>query len=177
MSLRTDGSLWIWRGVWVLAILAALGISALYAWLPADGATGDLESFGSEGYRVQWLLQERAGGLRTGDVIVRAGAHTANAWLEGARRGAEWRDGETVAYHIVRDGKAVTLEIQLAPVPFRAILARWALQLLGAAASFLIGTLVFWKRPRDLAARLLMLFESRASWIWACNWSTPWSAN
>ena len=98
------------------------------------------------------------GGLRTGDVIVRAGAHTANAWLEGARRGAEWRDGETVAYHVVRDGKEVTLEIQLASVPFRAIMARWALQLLGAAASFLIGTLVFWKRPRDLAARLLMLF-------------------
>jgi len=66
MSLQTDGSLWIWRGVWVLAILAALGISALYAWLPADGATGDLESFGSEGYRVQWLLQERAGACGRG---------------------------------------------------------------------------------------------------------------
>jgi two-component sensor histidine kinase len=158
MTLQTNHSLWLWRGVWALAILVALGMSVLYTWLPADGATGDLESFTAEGYRVQWLLEAREGGLQAEDVIVRAGGHTVDEWLKGARRGPEWRDGETITYQVMRDGKALTLRIQLAPVPFRAVLTRWAPQLLGAAASFLIGTLVFWKRPRDPAARLLMLF-------------------
>jgi hypothetical protein len=111
--------------MWVLAALIAVGVSALYAWLPADGATGDLESFTSEGYRVQWLLEEREGGLQAGDVIVRAGAHTVRQWLAGARRGPEWRNGGAVAYQVLRDGEALTLDVQLAPVSFRAVMARW----------------------------------------------------
>jgi two-component sensor histidine kinase len=157
MTTRTTSSLWIWRGVWTLSLLVALGVTVLYVWLPVDGATGDLESFASEGYRVQWLLEERKGGLQIGDVIVRAGGYTPEEWLRGVPRGAEWRNGE-VTYQIVRDGKPVSLDIQLSPVPLEAILTRWTLQLLGAVASFLVGTLVFWRRPQDPAARLLMLF-------------------
>jgi hypothetical protein len=99
----------------------ALGVTVLYVWLPVDGATGDLESFASEGYRVQWLLEERKGGLQIGDVIVRAGGYTPEEWLRGVPRGAEWRNGE-VTYQIVRDGKPVSLDIQLSPVPLEAIL-------------------------------------------------------
>jgi hypothetical protein len=107
---------WFWRGVWGLGLLIGLGVFALYAWLPADGATGDLESFAPEGFRVQWLLEEREGGLRVGDVIVRAGGHTVDAWLDGAPRGPEWRNGGVVTYHIMRDGQPMTLQISLSPV-------------------------------------------------------------
>jgi len=34
-------------------LLLGLGVWILYAWLPADGATGDLGSFEAGGYRVQ----------------------------------------------------------------------------------------------------------------------------
>ncbi len=156
--MRTNGTLWPWRILWVLNLLAGLGIFALYAWLPADGVTGDLESFFPEGFRVQWLLEERESGLQIGDLIVRAGGHTADEWLDGASRGPEWRSGGIVTYEVLRDGQFITLPIRLVPVPLGAILARWTPQLLASLFLVIVGSFVFWRRPHELAARLLMLF-------------------
>ena len=156
--MRTKGRLWLWQGLWGLSLLIGLGVFALYARLPADGVTGDLESFTPQGFRVQWLLEEREGGLRVGDVIIRAGGHTVNEWLEGAPRGSEWRTGGIVSYQVLRNEQPTTLQIQLSPIPFRAILLRWGPQFVVALAFLFIGTLVLWKRPYQLAARLLTLF-------------------
>jgi two-component sensor histidine kinase len=151
-------ALWFWRIVWACGFPIALGLFLLYAWLPADGATGDLESLQPEGFRVQWLFEEREGGLRAGDLIVRAGGHTVDEWLAGAPRGPKWRSGGIVSYEVLRDGQPMTLEIQLAPVPFSAVLRRWSVQLWIALACFAIGTFVFWRRPDEHLVRLLMLF-------------------
>ncbi|MFN2218978.1 MAG: histidine kinase dimerization/phosphoacceptor domain -containing protein [Anaerolineae bacterium] len=158
--MRSRSLLWLWNLVWAGSLIVWLAIIALYLWLPADGATGDLESFGPEGFRVQWLLERRVseGGLQPGDVIASAGGHTVDEWLNGAERGPEWSTGGIVRYEIVRDRQPMTLEIQLSPVPLQAILARWAPQLLVALMVFAIGTYVFRRRPQELAARLLMLF-------------------
>ncbi len=156
--MQRRGSLWLWRSVWVVIILTGLGIFALYAWLPADGATGALESFQPDGFSVQWLLEERPGGLQVADVIVRAGGYTADEWLRGAPRGREWRTGGTVTYEILRDGQARTLSIRLTPIPFGAILARWWPQLVVSLAVLFIGSFVFWRRHDELAARVLMVF-------------------
>ncbi len=156
--MRTKASLWFWHGVWVVCLLVGLGVFMLYAWLPADGATGDLVSFTPQGFRVQWLLEERTGGLEVGDIIVRAGGHTVDEWLSGASRGAEWCTGGVVTYEILREGQPITLEVRLAPISFRAIMVRWAPQLFVAMILLLIGTFVFWKRSQELAARVLMLF-------------------
>jgi signal transduction histidine kinase len=158
VSMWTKSSLWFWRGVWAASALIVLGLLALYTWLPADGATGDLASFTAQGFRVQRLLEERAGGLRVGDLIVRAGGHTLEEWLAGASRGAEWRTGGVVTYQVLREGQLLTLQIRLSPVPFRSIVSHWALQLIGGLVFLFLGALLFWKRPRDRAARLLMLF-------------------
>jgi signal transduction histidine kinase len=158
--MRIKGSLWFWVVVWGASLCIGPAVFVLYAWLPADGATGDLESFLSEGFRVQWLLDERPGGLQPEDLIVRAGGHTVDEWLAGAPRGPEWRSEGGVPYDILRDGQPLTLEIRLAPVPLRAILDHWAAQLLGALAFFLVGSYVFWKASHEPAARLLMLFCS-----------------
>jgi len=155
---QSKRSLWFWRILWASTFLVALGFYLLYAWLPADGGLGDMESFRPEGFDVQWLFEEREGGLQVGDVIVRGGGHTIDEWLDGAPRGPEWQTGGIVTYEILRDERAMTLDIQLAPVPFSAILGRWWSQLLVAAALFVIGTFVFWKRPQELSARLLMFF-------------------
>ncbi len=156
--MRARNRLRLWQGLWVLCLLIGHGIFALYAWLPADGATGDLESFSPKGFRVQWLLEEQEGGLQVGDVIVRAGGHTVDEWLAGATRGPEWRTGGIVPYEVLRDDQLIVLQIRLSPVSFRSILLRWGAQFAVSCAFFLIGLYVFWKRPQELPARLLMLF-------------------
>jgi two-component sensor histidine kinase len=178
---RGDRSRWFWLVALGLILLAGLGIWGLYAWLPADGASGGLESFTPEGFRIQWLLEERANGLRVGDRILRAGGHTADEWLGGAPRGPEWRAGGTIAYQIVRDGEEIALPVRLDPIPLQAILARWWAQLLASVALLAMGGFVLWKRPRELQARLLMLFCLTVAvqlWSDAYNFQfalLPWS--
>jgi hypothetical protein len=155
---RTSSLIWFWRGVWLFIILAGLGFLALYAWLPTDGAGGGLESFTPEGFRVEWLLEERQDGLQVEDIIVHGGGYTADEWLRGAPRGPEWRTGGLVTYKIVRDGQTMTLPIRLSPIPFRATLGRWWAQLAVSLALLVVGSFVFWKRPYEAAARVLMLF-------------------
>jgi two-component sensor histidine kinase len=156
--MRRSGSLWFWRAVWASVFPVGLALILVYSWLPADGATGDLESFRAGGFEAQWLFEQREGGLRAGDVIVRAGGYSPAEWLAGAPRGPQWRNGGVVSYEVLRGGQIVELQIRLAPIPFRAVVARWAVQLFVSLACFIIGTFVFVKRPRELAARLLMLF-------------------
>jgi hypothetical protein len=55
----TGSNLWFWRVLWGFSLLIGLGIFVLYAWLPADGATGDMESFAPQGFCVQWLLKSK----------------------------------------------------------------------------------------------------------------------
>ena len=165
--MRGKGPFWLWCVVWAIGVLGWLAIFLVYARLPVDGATGDLESFTPEGFRIQWLFEERAGGLRVGDIVVRAGGHTVDEWLNGASRGQAWDIQDTVAYEILRNGRPMTLQIRLEPVPLRAVLNRWWGQLAASLALVIIGSYVFWKRPDDMAARLLMLFcNSIAVHIW-----------
>ncbi len=156
--MRTSHLIWWWRILWGLCLLAGLGLGLLYAWLPATGATGDLESFRPEGFRLQWLLEERPAGLRVDDIIVRAGGHTWQEWLDGAPRGPEWTNGGIVSFEVLRDGKQLTLPIQLSPISLRALLARWRPQLLAATLLVLIGSFVLLRRPHEPAAGPLMLF-------------------
>ena len=156
--MRARSPLWIWYAVWAACILAGIALVALYMWLPADGATGDLESFLPEGFRVQWLLEKRYLGLQVEDVIVRAGGHTVEEWLSGVARGPEWRSGGIVRYEILRDEQSMSLPVRLSPVPLIAVLGRWAPQFVVALAFLVIGIFVFVKRPDELAARLLMFF-------------------
>jgi two-component sensor histidine kinase len=178
---RDHAPLWFWCVIWGVLLLAGLGILGLYAWLPADGATGALESFSGKGFRVQWLLEDRPAGLQAGDLILRAGGHTADEWLAGTPPGPEWRTGGIVPYETLRDGVTIVLPIRLAPIPLRAILARWGTQLLVSLALLILGAYVLRKRPAELAARLLMLFCVAVAvqlWCDAYNFQfgvVPWS--
>jgi len=157
--MQARSAFWFSRATWVGALLLAVAMISLYAWLPVDGATGDLESFHPLGFRVKWLLEAREDGLQREDIIVRAGGHTVDEWLSGAPRGPEWREGGVVSYEILRDGLPDTLSIQLAPVSFGALLARWAPQFIVGLALLTLGTFVFTQRPRELSACLLMFFS------------------
>jgi signal transduction histidine kinase len=151
-------SRWGWRLAWSFLLLVGLAFLLLHASMPSDGVTGDLESFTPAGFRVQWVLEDRPGGLRAGDVIVRAGGYTYAEWLDGAPRGAEWRNGGTVTYEVLRDGRLLDLPILLTPISFEALVGHWGAQFLASLALVIVGSYVFWRRQNEPAARLLMLF-------------------
>jgi hypothetical protein len=74
-----------------------------------------------------------------------------------------WQVGQTINYMVLRDKQRVELEVPLVKRPFSAYLRYyqlsgniWLTQLLW----YLIGFVVFFLRPRDTAARLLLLFTT-----------------
>jgi signal transduction histidine kinase/GAF domain-containing protein len=148
---------WFWHALWAACSVLALSLVVLYAPLPVDGVTGDLESFAPHGFIVRRVIEDR-NGLRPGDVIVRADGHTVDEWLAGTSMAPAWQSGGVVTYEVLRGGRLRSLAVRLAPTPLATILRNWIPQMIGALAFFAVGTYVFWKKPDELAARLLMLF-------------------
>ncbi len=157
--MKTTGlPLWLCYLFLALSALLFIALAVFYRWMPADGATGDLESFTPAGFRVQWLLEERPHGLQVGDIILTAGGYSAEEWLAGASRDPEWHAGEVVTYHIQRNGQSLTLPIRLEPIALGVVLRRWVPQLIVMVMILINGLFVFWKRPKDLTAQLLLFF-------------------
>ncbi|MEW5869231.1 MAG: ATP-binding protein [Chloroflexota bacterium] len=170
-------SRWFCLSLWFASLALGLALVWLYTAMPVDGATGDLESFLPGGYRVQWLLEARPGGLQVGDIIVRAGGHSYEEWLDGAQRWAEWDTGGTVTYEILRQGHLLKLEMHMAPVPVRTALAHWWQQLLVSLGILAIGGFVFVRRPDELAACLLAFFCQSVAWhIWGDGYNFQFAA-
>jgi signal transduction histidine kinase len=155
--MRIRGIVWFWRIVWAICPLIALGLLALYGPLPVDGVTGDLESFAPQGFVVRRVIEDR-NGLRVGDIIVRADGHTVDEWLAGTPMAPAWQQGGVVTYEVLRDGRMRSLPVRLTPIPLATILRNWLPQMTSALAFFTVGTFVFWKRPDERAARLMMFF-------------------
>ncbi|HET6485221.1 MAG TPA: hypothetical protein VFH83_02305, partial [Spirochaetia bacterium] len=150
--------LWPWITIWAACLALVVSLYVVYSRLPADGMTGDMSSYSSQGFRLLWVLEPRSDGLRVNDVVVRAGGHSVDEWLSGAPRGPEWNTGGVVTYDVLRDGVLLSIPVRMAPVSLLSIVRRWELQLIAAAGFLLIGTFVFLKRIRELPARILMLF-------------------
>jgi len=152
---RRDRSLWLWSAVLASVLPVALVLILIYSWLPADGATGNLDSFRPDGFKAQWLFERREGSLQAGDLIVRAGGYTLAEWLAGAPRGPEWNSGGVVSYEVLRGAEIIDLQIRLTPIPFRTVVARWAVQFLVSLACLTIGAFVF--------------INGHASWLPGCS--------
>ncbi len=158
MSMGAPRSLWVWRLVWLASMVLAVTMVAAYSQLPVDGATGDLNSFTKEGFRVQWIIEQRPGGLQVGDLVVRVGGHTIDEWLRGLPRGPQWDAGGVLPYEVIRGGQWVVLYLEMQPLRPESLVRHWGIQLAAALGLIIIGSLVFWRRPAVPGARWLMMF-------------------
>lgn len=158
---KTDHGILVWWGIWGLFIAIAIGLAGMYALLPADGRTGDLESFAaadSTGFLIRYRIEARETPLQGGDIVLKVDGRTITEWLYGAERSDHWQMGGTVAYELLRDGQPMTVMI---PLESALLHEKFQYQYPNIIVLILfagVGTFVFWKRPRDSAARLMMLF-------------------
>ena len=147
-----------WASIWIVCVSFGMALALFYARLPADGSTGDLSSFTSEGFAVKWLLEERDGGLRPGDIIVSVEGNTVGQWLSPSKGSSNPDTSKPLSYHVLRDGEPIELLILLRPVSVLSVVRRWIPQLMVAVFLLFIGAIVFLKRPRERPAQLLMTF-------------------
>nr|MCU0497303.1 hypothetical protein [Anaerolineae bacterium] len=158
---KTDRGVLIWWGVWGLFIAIAIGLAVMYTLLPADGRTGDLESFAAAdgtGFLIRYRIEARETPLQGGDIVLKVDGRTITEWLYGAERSDQWQIGGTVAYEILRDGQPMTLMIPLDSAWLTEKFQHQYPNIIVLILFGAVGTFVFWKRPRDSAARLMMLF-------------------
>lgn len=107
--------------------------------------------------------------LLPGDEFLALKGQIYETLADNARRlrpsGLEYRVGETVRYTVLREGREVTLEVPLsrwtAEGVAGAFLHSFARDFPGNTASalaLLLAAYVFWRRPRNTTARLMLLF-------------------
>ncbi|MEJ2750816.1 MAG: hypothetical protein P8183_23350 [Anaerolineae bacterium] len=98
---------------------------------------------------------------------------------------SNWEIGQTIAYTVLREGQRVDLNVVLEKLSFSALLRSYQLAgniWLTNLLWYLIGFGVFFLRPRDTAARLLLLFTTYWNTInvftqrvedWSYSWGPP----
>jgi signal transduction histidine kinase len=154
-------------GLWLLIFVALAGSLGFVGWrvfAPSDGALipfyGD--AWTERGVRIT-QLEDGAGGLRDGDVVIAVEGRSLSALLEQAllaiRGGGA---GDELAYSIERDGTALDVAVtmqqrDLTPL----LLENWA-SLLFAVVVLGVGLYVLWRRPELPAARALAITATAA---------------
>ncbi|MFC1936205.1 protein kinase [Chloroflexota bacterium] len=147
------------RVFWLWTILYMSIMAVTYDSIPSDGVTGDLTSFTAEGYQVVWVIDERPGGLREGDVVVQVEGYDIEQWLAGDVEPSDtWKTGGQVRYDLLRPEGLETYWIELQPLAFGTIARHWGLQFVGIIVITFIGSLIFWMRPDYSAAQWFMVF-------------------
>lgn len=156
MMIKTSDK--VWYAILGLGLFLGLGIIVMYSYIPADGASGDMESLTQEGYRVQWLIEERPGGLEVNDLIISAGGYPLKDLLQGKAGRTNWSQNNPVEYQVIRNGQILTLNILPEPLSIGAVFSRWVLQSFGLLAYFAMGIYIFSRQPNQLETRIFMLF-------------------
>ena len=164
-TLRFTASSWVVLGVAMVLVVIFWTFIGVHAAGPSDGARF---MWGAPAFRPNGVevapLKDEAGGFRNGDVVVAIEGRPLESWIRDrsapwtAR--SRWDVGQTVTYTVERDGGTLDLRFALGKYPLGAILARsWgvftAVLLLTVVSSF-----VFFRRPGDPAARVLLLFSA-----------------
>lgn len=150
--------------------LIAIGHSWYRASLPSDGWTFPYEF--DQGFQ-QYIFDEFYGNgvtpLRSGDILVAIEGHPVEQLVGAAiglrpQRSSNWEVGQIVGYTVLREGREVDLDVALIrrepALIFAGILETLFLIQPGSLPQLLIAIYIFYRRPRNLAAQLLMVYTT-----------------
>jgi len=169
----------------VILAAAAFNVGMLILFLglrimqPSDGARLEPGTpyYSSEGIIIT-LFEEQPGGLQSGDIITTIDDRSIEDWasylacfspLCNPPERPRWHVGDVVHYAVLRDGQRVELPVRLRPYPLALNIKRDWGSMVYALAMFAVGAFVFYKRPDETAAQLLLLGGS--SMLGATTWS------
>ena len=172
---RAPVVLWIAAlNVFLFAVFAGLRLSR-----PSDGAR--LQP-GTQAYTPDGVIvtpfEGQSSVLLAGDVVTAIEGRSVESWAGyllcwepfcSPPERPRWQVGDTVAYTILRDNRPIEVEVTLTRYPLGANLRQDWSSILYALALFAIGVFVFYRRPDETAARLLLLLGS--SMVGATTWS------
>ncbi len=175
-------------GSWAVLLLA-LGyiVSAILLVSYAYQQPSDGWSFDTNGELATAVgpITDKANPLLPGDQLLAIGGQAVSpndVILRPTTPPPNWEIGQTITYTVLREGQRVDLNVVLEKLSFAALLRSyqlggniWLTNLLW----YLIGFGVFFLRPRDTAARLLLLFTTYWNTINVFmqrlpEWSFPW---
>jgi hypothetical protein len=157
------------RGSWIVLLLALgyiasaiIVVSSVYR-QPSDGWWYDVND--DHGVRTALApLVDDPGPLQPGDRLLAVeGIPLPESMLRPTPPPANWRVGATAHYTIQRAGQTMELDVPLTALSFSAYLRYYRLSgniWLTNVLWYLIGFGVFFIRPRETAARLLLLFTT-----------------
>jgi len=154
---------WLALGAASLLILTVLGVNAYRFTLPTDG-------WAYEGYGGGFFmdLMGLPSGIQPGDIPVSIGGIpieqiSDSAFFAPVRAPESWRAGDTVRYTLKRGGETLTLDVPIVNWDLasagRAMISwlrsSWTGNLI-TIFYFLIGAFLFFRRPGNLAAQVLL---------------------
>jgi len=157
------------RGSWAVLLLALAYIASTIFWVgrafqqPSDGWTFDTNG---NAPTAVGPLTDNSNPLMPGDQLLAVAGLPINsdeAVLRLRTPPPNWQIGQTIGYTVLRDGQRVELNVELEDLSFSAFLRSYQLSgniWLTNLLWYLIGFAVFFLRPRDTAARLLLLFTT-----------------
>ena len=156
------------RSSWAVLLLALGCISSAIIYLvlaykqPSDGWVYDARLDGQ--YITVGPLVDGPGPLQAGDTLVAiAGEPVMSTILRPLPTPPGWQIGGAAQYSVERGGETLDLQVPLIRRPLSAIFRNYELTdtyLLTNLLWYLIAFLVFLLRPRETAARLLLLFST-----------------
>ena len=171
------------RGAWLtLTTVLLFGLIVLATTLFVLAMPGDGWQMVYEEPPLTQFLGDWPTALQIGDVVVAVDGTAIDAIrLQPLAPPANWQAGETVPYTIERDGRQQTVDVLLGILTPRGILQALANSMrdeLPQLSWFVVGLLVFILRPRETAARLLLLAGGSIVLVTRIGWAaTTISAN
>jgi hypothetical protein len=154
---RMNAGRWLVLAIAIGYLVAGVVYTLLAFQQPTDGWY-----YNKDDGAIVEFSQGGAGPLRPGDRVIAVAGRAIDAEVTWIAPPPGWQLGATVPYTVVRDGATIELEVPLVRRPagalLRAIVAgSGSIGNVAGLFSLALGFVVFFLRPRDTAARLLLL--------------------
>jgi len=141
----------------LLLTIVLVGLAGWCVWSRAQAPTDGTSVSPADHAMIVVTDREPGTPFRVGDEVVAIDGVP----LDDTRLpGGDPEVGDTLRYDVVRDGRTISLDVELRPYPVLRGLAGWWPMLLVVALLLATSVTVLWARPRDTAARAAMLTSS-----------------